>query len=410
MRIALFSAYYWPEYAGTAPYITAPAEYLASLGHEVHVAAAFPHYPEWKELEPRKFASKTVHNGVTIHRRWHTIPKTQSARKRGVYEASMLATGLTQFAGLPRPDVIVGVSPALASASLARMASTVYRRPYGLIIHDLFGKGAEQTGMGGGKLSSSLNAIEMSVARKAKRLLVLTDAFKEFFVAGGFDPERIDVAPPWSLREIKPIDRDAVRERLGWRPDQFVAVHAGNMGQKQGLSNIIEAAKVLSDQGEDSVRIVMIGDGNDRKNLEAMVRSYGLKNVQFTMGLPNDEYDAAISAADVLLLNQRPSVSDMSLPSKMTAYFAAGRPVIAAVAEDSAAADSMRAAGAGPIVDPADADALASSVVRLRKLSASDREKLGSNGNAYSNTELSSEKLLHRYAEFADVLNSGNPA
>lgn len=404
MRIALFSAYYWPEYAGTAPYITAPAEYLASLGHDVHVAAAFPHYPEWKELEPRKFASKTVHNGVTIHRRWHTIPKTQSARKRGVYEASMLATGLTQFAGLPRPDVIVGVSPALASASLARMASTVYRRPYGLIIHDLFGKGAEQTGMGGGKLSSSLNAIEMSVARKAKRLLVLTDAFKEFFVAGGFDPERIDVAPPWSLREIKPIDRDAVRERLGWRPDQFVAVHAGNMGQKQGLSNIIEAAKVLSDQGEDSVRIVMIGDGNDRENLEAMVRSYGLKNVQFTMGLPNDEYDAAISAADVLLLNQRPSVSDMSLPSKMTAYFAAGRPVIAAVAQSSTAASVIHSSAAGMVVDPTNPSGLRDAMKGLQEVPEMERQRLGENGLRYVRSELSAGTVLPQYLDFVKKL------
>lgn len=403
MKIVIFSAYYWPEYAGTAPYITAPAEHLASIGHEVHVAAAYPHYPEWRALEPRRFANRETHNGVTVHRRWHTIPSQQNAKSRGVYEASMFTTGLTQFAALPRPDVIIGVSPALSSAMLARLASRIYRCPYGLIIHDLFGKGAEQTGMGGGRVGQMLNRIEGGVARRASRLLVLTDAFADFFAASGFDRDRIDVVPPWSLRERPTIDRDAVRNRLGWKPDEFACVHAGNMGQKQGLENIVEAARLLAVRNDRAIRIVMAGDGHERARLESISTSLGLKNIEFTGGLSDREYDEVICAADVLLLNQRPSVSDMSLPSKMTAYFAARKPVIAAVANESAAAQTMRAADAGPIIDPADSEALASALVDL---SQQPRllEEMGDRAHTYADDHLSAAATLPQYARFVDHL------
>ena len=55
------------------------------------------------------------------------------------------------------------------------------------------------------------------------------------------------------------------RERLGWRPDEFVCVHAGNMGQKQGLDNLLDTAQLLEGM---PMRIALVGDGNDRERLE----------------------------------------------------------------------------------------------------------------------------------------------
>ena len=129
MRFLIFSAYYWPEASGTAPFVTAPAEHLVEHGHDVHVVAAYPHYPQWEALEPRRPVTRVTHNGITIHRRWHTIPQTQTAKARALYEGSLLALGLTALPSVPRPDAILGVSPALASATLAKAASTVFRRP-----------------------------------------------------------------------------------------------------------------------------------------------------------------------------------------------------------------------------------------------------------------------------------------
>jgi hypothetical protein len=60
----------------------------------------------------------------------------------------------------------------------------------------------------------------------------------------------------------------------------------------------------------------------------------------------------------VLLVNEREGMAEMSVPSKLTSYFSAGRPVVAATDPDSPTASEMRASGAGPIVPSGDPEAL----------------------------------------------------
>jgi hypothetical protein len=57
--------------------------------------------------------------------------------------------------------------------------------------------------------------------------------------------------------------------------------------------------------------------------------------VQFLPMQGPGRWEELMQASDVLLVNQRASVADMSLPSKLTSYFPAARPVVAAVAPDS---------------------------------------------------------------------------
>ena len=65
-----------------------------------------------------------------------------------------------------------------------------------------------------------------------------------------------------------------------------------------------------------------------------------------------------LHAADVLLLNEKPGVGDMAVPSKLTTYFMTGKPVVAATDHSSAAAAEIRAAAAGVVVAPGDPRAL----------------------------------------------------
>lgn len=408
MKIAIFSSYYWPEKAGTAPYVTEPAEYLAAQGHEVHVAAGFPHYPQWRPLQKRSVSHVEVQNGVTIHRRPHTVPKQQDAASRAIYEASMLAGGLPNVVSVPKADVCVGVIPALSSGILAMLASRMRRRPFGLIVHDLMGKGALQSGISGARLGGLLAGVEARVAAQSDRILVLTDGFRDFFVDSGHEKGRIDVAPPWTRRTLDHIDHAEVRRRLGWDDADFVCVHAGNMGRKQGLSGVVEAAAILDDQEEKRIRFVLLGDGTERAELERQVAQRRLENVEFIDPAEDDVYDATLVAADALILHQLPSVSDMSMPSKLSAYLAAGRPVVAAASADSPAARVVAEASAGKVVD-ADPSALAKALRSIAALTPEEATKLGDSGRRYAAQKLGRDAVLSIYEEFMLTLRE-NPA
>jgi glycosyltransferase involved in cell wall biosynthesis len=100
-----------------------------------------------------------------------------------------------------------------------------------------------------------------------------------------------------------------------------------------------------------------------------------------------------------LLVNERPEVSDMAVPSKLTSYFMSGRPVLAATDKASSTASELAAAGAGVQIDPGDPAALLQAALQL----ASDRvrsQKLGERGRRYCADSLSEEAAIDSYEEW----------
>jgi colanic acid biosynthesis glycosyl transferase WcaI len=153
MRILIVGIGYSPEETGIAPYTAGLAEHLAERGHSVVALTGLPSYPQWRVHDGyrRLLWKRESVNGVDVRRRWHYVPRQQSAIRRGLYEGTFLLTGLSALA-LPRPDMIVGIVPSLSGGLLARLVAWRFRVPYGLVFQDLVGQAAKQSGVGGGLL------------------------------------------------------------------------------------------------------------------------------------------------------------------------------------------------------------------------------------------------------------------
>jgi glycosyltransferase involved in cell wall biosynthesis len=397
LSVLITSSYYWPEGAGTAPYLTGLAEYLSDRGHTVVVATTFAHYPEWRSSANGRFRETEVLRGVVVRRRSHFVPRRQSAGQRALYEATLFGGGLTAIHLRHRPDVVVGTCPSLAAGALARAAAAVYRVPYGLIFQDLMGLAARQSGVAGGdRVASAVRGAELRFARRAERIAIIAEGFRRYFEDGGVEPGRIDRLRNWTRRTEPEETTAETRRRLGWGPDEFVCLHGGNMGQKQGLGNLLAAAELLTDP---RIRVVLAGDGNDRARLEEEARKRRLEAVEFIAMQPAGRWEEMMQAADVLLVNQRASVADMSLPSKLTSYFAAGRAVVAAVSADSETAREITEAGAGFVVPPEEPVALRDTIVALAEDPAV-ASALGEQARVYAQTRLSAQASLEQHEDF----------
>jgi glycosyltransferase involved in cell wall biosynthesis len=163
------------------------------------------------------------------------------------------------------------------------------------------------------------------------------------------------------------------------------------MGFKQGLENVVEAARLS--QADPDLRWVLMGDGSNSEHLKRLGR--GLPNLDFLPLCAEADYGSVLDAADILLLNERATVEEMSLPSKLTSYFSSGRPVAAAVRGDGAAAAELARAGAPEPIPPGDAAAL----VRLvRELAASPqrRGRYGALARRYAHRALGPGRALAR--------------
>jgi glycosyltransferase involved in cell wall biosynthesis len=404
LNTLVYSSYYWPERSGNAPYVTGLAEYLSSRGHKVVVCTGFAHYPEWRSSAKSRLAARESRAGVEILRRRHYVPRKQSAARRALYESSLLLAGLTGVRLTERPDVVLGISPTLAAASLAVLTAKMQNRPVGLVFQDVVGRAAAQSGVkGGGVVAGTVREIELLLARRATRIAVTSDGFRRYFEEGGIDRSKIHLVRNWTLTTRSARPRDEMRARLGWTPDSFVCLYAGSLGRKQGLDNVLRCAKMLQTQG---VKVVLAGDGSDRPRLARVSRGLNLENVEFYGVQPSGEYEAMLRSADVLLVNQRLAVTDMSLASKLTSYFAADKPVVAAVGPTSETAREVRASGGGLVVPAEQPELLASAILSLRANPAYAR-KLGARGRRYAQEHLSAETALARYEQFVETLHGG---
>ncbi|MFI9075541.1 glycosyltransferase [Streptomyces sioyaensis] len=402
----MVSTNYAPEHTGIGPYSTQIAEHLAASGADTHVLAGMPHYPAWRVAEGYRgqWRMRERRGGVTVHRRRHTVPPRQTALRRAVFEASILAHGVVAPPRGVRPEVVLSQMPTLAGGVLGGRLARRAGVPHVVVVQDLMGAAAAQSGIqGGGRAAAVAGALEARILRAADVVGVVHESFVDRVTAMGVPRARVHVVPNWTHVKGPSGDRAETRARLGWQGDETVVLHAGNMGLKQGLEVLVEAAR-LADQEAAPVRFVLMGDGNQRAHLQQLAA--GSCALTFLPPAGAEEFPEVLAAADVLAVTQKASVLDMSLPSKLTSYFMTGRPVIASVAAEGGTAQEVLRSGAGTVIAPEDSKALLAEVRAL----AADPEgasRLGARGPQYVEQRLSSRAGLERITALLRLATAG---
>lgn len=394
--VLLIGLNYAPEPTGNAPYTTKLAEGLARLGHKVEVLTGYPHYPHWRIAQGYSGLSiQETLNGVPVRRLRHSVPSVPRTLNRLFMELTFgLHSALRRWG---RHDVVLVVSPGLFSSAFAVAKARLTGIPVAIWIQDLYSRGLEETGAGG-STTKAMKWVESRILRACSGVTVIHGRFRDYVVDELSVPgHNVYVIRNWThIQHNEDFDRQAVRARLGWSADETIALHAGNIGVKQGLENVVEAAR-LADAFDSHVRFVLLGDGNRREALQ--VAGEGISSLSFLKPLSDKEYSEALRAADVLIVNERPELREMSVPSKLTSYFATGLPVVAATNSESATADEIRTSGAGIIVDPLRPSALLRGVERLRS-TPEEAAGLGAAGPAYAASVLSESTAISAYSEW----------
>lgn len=399
VKVAILGINYAPEPTGIAPYTTGLAIGLAKRGHEVLVLTGHPHYPYWKRLDSSsRRRSEEMIDGVRVRRLKHPVPPHLSWIGRAAMEFTFGLQLLTTTWG--RPEVVICVSPPLvATAVAAARARLTWRRPaMGILVQDLYSTGVAETGAASGLSARAVRALESAAMRLADGVAVIHTGFADDLSTHlGVDTRRIREIRNWThVGAPDPSASAAFREAHHWGDDEVVVLHAGNMGFKQGLENVVAAA-ALAGRSNSRARFVLIGDGNQREMLQAAAAD--VPTLEFLPPVDEAEFPAALGAADVLLVNERPGVARMAVPSKLTSYFSSGKPILAATDATGFTASELAASGAGVCVPADRPDLLLSEAIRL----GTDKElgrQLGEAGLRYCDDLLSQESALDRYEQW----------
>ncbi|GLZ51853.1 glycosyltransferase family 4 protein [Actinomycetospora sp. NBRC 106378] len=407
LNVLILGLNYAPEPTGIAPYTTGTARFLADAGHHVHVVTGLPHYPHWEVARPyRNLRGAVLHErdgDVRITRVDHPVPADPTGAGRIAMEAAFaLRAGLVRTR---RPDVVLAVSPALLTVGAA-LRWRARGAALGVVPQDLYSYAIAEAQALGGRAAGAAGRLERTLLRRADGVVAIHASFARSLADLGVDRDRITTIRNWS--HVTPVDAGpdelaGLRRELGWRDDEIVALHAGNMGAKQGLENVVEAAR-LADATGAAVRFVLLGTGNQRARLER--HGAGIERLQFLDPLASGQFERAMAAADVLVLNEKPGVEEMCVPSKLTSYFAAGRPVVAATGDRSAAAAEIRASEGGVRIEAGVPEDLLRAVLRT----GVDREgaaAAGLRGRLFARDALSEDAARAAYVGWVEGLAAG---
>ncbi len=281
------------------------------------------------------------------------------------------------------------------SSAICMARSLAFSRSKRIVwVQDLYSQGMAETGEGSGLATRVAGVVEGWLLRRADAVVAIHPAMADRMVSDlGVERHRIHVVPNWSHITVEAVDVAKVRASHGWSPQDYIVLHAGNMGSKQGLSNVVDAALVAQERGSN-VKFVLLGDGADRSRLEALAGN--CTHVAFIDPLPGDGFTAALQAADALLVNELPRVKEMAVPSKLTSYFAAHRPVIAATEPTGIVASIMQSSGAGPVVQGGEPEQLLAAAEQLSSKSSASNQAAAA-GYAYFEENLSAEGAMRSF-------------
>lgn len=393
---------YSPETTGIAPYTTALASSAVDAGWPVRIVTGIPHYPAW-EVTDSKYRSgsrwQEQVGQIPVTRLRHHVPANADFLGRMRMESEFMLRA-THVIAQSRAGAIVGVTPSLSGAAAVVMAAG--GRPVGIVVQDLTGIGAHESGSAGSVAASAIARAELAILRKADLVGVIAPRFGEILAGQGVDVDRIvDLR---NFTHVEPVEMTAqsAREHLGWERDGTLVVHTGNTGMKQGLETVVATARIAEAQNSD-VTFVLVGAGNQRKELDRL--SKGLANLRMVDSVSSKDYPYVLAAANLLLVNERSGVKDMSLPSKLTSYASAGRPLIAAVEPDGITGRALAEDGAAELVAPGNPNALLTAVERL----AADRmrqDSLAQAAQAMGRARYGREAAEARYVAFVERLMS----
>ena len=398
-RLLVCCVNYAPEILGTAPYTRDLAQWFAERGWDVRVVTTYPYYPEWRRRPggPRFGYRREWTDGVTVLRCPSWIPAQPTGLKRVAHYASFAASSLPVVLAHAawRPDFTLVVAPTLASAPGVLLTAHLARGRSWLHVQDYEVDVALRLGLLPPAACTVLKRLERRLVRSFDVVTSITEPMLAVARALGVRAERLVLLPNWAnLATVRPLDRPShFRASLGIPDGQRVVLYTGNLGRKQGITLLVEAARRSQDRGS-SVVYVVSGDGAAREALASAATTLGVRNL---LRLPlqlNESFNELLNLADAHLIVQEAGVADFVMPSKLTNMLASGRPVIATTAPGTALAELILRHDVGTISAPGDAAALADAIETLLR---NDEGRLmqGTNARAFAETFLDRDRLLN---------------
>jgi colanic acid biosynthesis glycosyl transferase WcaI len=414
LKILIHGINYAPEQIGIGKYTGDMAAWLAQQGHIVRVVTAPPYYPDWRVQRPYKaweYRRERI-NGVNVFRCPLWVPRSPSGLTRVIHLASFA------FFSFPvmlwhvwwRPDVVLAIEPPFFCAPQAWLTARLSGAKAWLHIQDFevtafFGLGFSSASA----LKRMVVALEAWMMRRFDRVSSISKSMTERLARLRVPGEKVFLFPNWVDTDHICPDSKGRNFRVEWdlAGSRKIALYAGNMGNKQGLETVLDAAEKMA-VTHPEVIFLLVGEGAAKSGLEEQARNRGLRNVLFKPLQPLAGLPSLLAMADLHLVVQKRGAADAVMPSKLTGILSVGgQALITADPETELGRLVLDNPGMAFLVEPENASALAEAIARVL---ASSKNTNGINrvARAYAEKYLGIKAVLNNFEQ--ELLKLANNA
>jgi len=383
MKILVVSQYFWPE----SFIINDIVRTLDKQGHEVVVATGKPNYPDGKVFDGYRArgTQRERYLGKIDVLRVPLWPRGEGGAKNLILNyLSFVLAGLLFLPWMLRKrefDAILVFAPSpILQAIPAIPLKWLKKAKLALWIQDLWPESLAATGfIRNPHVLRAVGWLVRGIYRCCDTLLVQSHAFFEpvsRYADRGkivYYPNSMDASTPAETVSI-PGDLSELLET------HFCAVFAGNLGTAQALDTLLQAAVHL--KADADIRLVVVGSGSRLAWLQAQKALLGLDNLVLAGRYPPQAMSQIFERSGALLVSlNAEAIFAQTVPSKVQAYLAAGRPIIACL--NGEGARIIQEAGAGVSSPAEQVLPLVAAIREMHSRSHVEREAMGASGRAY---------------------------
>lgn len=395
MHVLVVSQYFWPEVFRVNEIVSE----LRARGHQVTVLTGRPNYPggtvfEDYAADPAAFAQ---YHGAEVLR----LP----LRPRGKGSLRLLLNywSFVFWGCLLGPWLLRGrrfdaifcfeTSP-ITSAVPAVLLRRLKRAPLLLWVLDLWPDTLAAVGMVRGERGlNAVGALVRFIYRRCDLILAQSKGFFPAIERWSGEPAKTRYFPQWAEAIFDgDVETAPLAPELAPHAGRFKIMFAGNIGDAQDFPALLQAAEATRHRAD--IHWLIVGDGRQADWVRAEIERRGLQATVFMLGRhPIERMPEFFKGADALLVSLKAEpIFAMTIPGKVQAYLAAGRPLLAML--DGEGARVIEEAQAGRVAAAGNAEALAAQAIALAELAPGERAAMGKRAQTYCRREFDRRTLI----------------
>ena len=227
-------------------------------------------------------------------------------------------------------DVVFATTTPLTAGIPGIFAKWFRRKPFVFEVRDLWPELPKAMGVIKNPIVLwMMSVLEWTSYHSADRLVGLSPGIVDGIIKRGIAPEKVASIPNGCDLDIFASEHQAWRPE-GVKPTDLMAIFTGTHGLANGLNAVLDAAVELKKRQRTDIKLVLVGDGMQKKALLERATELQLDNVIFHDPVNKAKLAGLMASADIGLqiLANVPAFYYGTSPNKFFDYISAGLPVL----------------------------------------------------------------------------------